>query len=160
MSIPFISNLRKLKNHWLSHDVKVNAGVSEASLAAFEDKFNVFLPSDLYDYFRTMNGMAQDVTDDDSIRFWMLEEITTLPTGASDYASRNYIDNPESLFLFADYSLWAHAYAIRLFPHSRLRNDIFIVGGDYPILLFRSFGELIDSYLNNKQLMFSQSSPQ
>ena len=61
---------------------------------------------------------------------------------------------PEPLFLFADYSLWAHAYAIRLGASDLKKNEIFVIGGDYPMLLFHSFSELIESYLADKSLMF------
>ena len=158
--MPFTSDVQRLKNHWLSHHVKVNSGVSEATLAAFEKKFSVSLPSDLRDYFLTMDGMPEEETDKEMIRFWRLEEVKALPTGAPNYASADYVDNPESLFLFADYSLWAHAYAIRLLPTPSNRNEIFIIGGDYPIPLFNSFSELVDGYLTDKGLMFAQSSIQ
>ena len=154
----FISNVQRLKNHWLSHDVKFNDGVSEAALAAFEEEFSVSLPGDLRDYFLTMDGMAEEETDEEMIRFWRLEEVKALPTAAPNYASADYIDNPESLFLFADYSLWAHAYAIRLLATPSNRNEIFIIGGDYPILLFKSFSDLVDGYLTDKGLMFAQRS--
>lgn len=154
----FISNMQRLKNHWISHNVKFNDGVSEKALSAFEDKFGVALPSDMREFFLTVNGMPDGVTDDEMIRFWMLEEVKPLPSGAPEFATTEYVDHPESLFLFADYSLWAHAYAIRLAGSFFKTNDIFIIGGDYPILLFRSFGELINSYLADKGLMFSKSS--
>ncbi|HEX7771532.1 MAG TPA: SMI1/KNR4 family protein, partial [Pyrinomonadaceae bacterium] len=144
--------------HWLSHNVKFNAGVSEAALAAFEHQFGVSLPSDLRNYFLTINGMPEEETDNEMIRFWMLDEVKDLPAGAPTYASADYVDDPESLFLFADYSLWAHAYAIRLLATPSPRNEIFIIGGDYPILLFQSFSELVDSYLTDRVLMFPQSS--
>jgi hypothetical protein len=149
MSLLSISNVQRLKNHWLSHDVKFNAGVSEASLAAFEAEFNVLLPSDLRDYFLAMNGMPDEVTDDDLNRFWMLEELTTLPTGAPDYARENYIDNPESLFLFADYSIWAHAYAIRLGSVSLQSHEVVIIGYKSPVTIAQSFSEFVDLYLTD-----------
>jgi len=112
--------------------VKFNVGVSETALAAFEHEFSVSLPPDLRDYFLAVDGMPEDETDEEMIRFWKLEEVKALPTGAPNYASADYIDNPESLFLFADYSLWAHAYAIRLLAAPSDRNEIFIIGGEYP----------------------------
>jgi SMI1 / KNR4 family (SUKH-1) len=153
----FVSNVQRLRNHWISHDVACNPGVSEAALAAFEHQSRVTLPTDMRDYFLTVNGMSEGVSDEEMVRFWMLEEVTPLPDGAPGYASQDYIDNPESLFLFADYSLWAHAYAIRLVDSPLNRNEIFVIGGDYPILLFQSFSELIDSYLTDKSLIFPQS---
>ena len=154
----FISNVQRLRNHWISHNVECNSGVSEDSLVAFEDRYGVTLPTDLRDYFLTVNGMLDGVTDQDLIRFWTLEEVTPLPSGAPEYASQEYVDNPESLFLFADYSLWAHAYAIRLVSSPPNKNEILIIGGDYPIRLFQSFSDLLDSYLTDKALMFPQSS--
>lgn len=150
----FVSNMQRLKNNWMSHGVEFNDGVSENALAAFELKFGVALPSDMHEFFLTANGMPDEVTDDEMIRFWMLEEVTPLPSKAPEFASTDYVDHPESIFLFADYSLWAHAYAIRLISPEVNRNEVFLIGGDYPILLFRSFSELVDSYLADKSLMF------
>lgn len=138
----------------MSHGVEFNDGVSENALAAFEHKFGVALPSDMREFFLTVNGMPEEVTDDEMIRFWMLEEVKPLPSGAPEFATGDYVDHPESLFLFADYSLWAHAYAIRLTSPEVKRNEVLLIGGDYPILLFRSFSELVDSYLADKSLMF------
>ena len=150
----FVSNMQRLKNNWMSHGVEFNDGVSENALAAFEHKFGVALPSDMREFFLTVNGMPEEVTDDEMIRFWMLEEVKPLPSGAPEFATGDYVDHPESLFLFADYSLWAHAYAIRLTSPEVKRNEVLLIGGDYPILLFRSFSELVDSYLADKSLMF------
>jgi len=147
--------MQKLKNHWASHRVKFNEGVPENFLAVFESQFSVVLPSDMREFFLAINGMPEDTTDEEMIRFWTLQEVKPLPTEAPEYATPDYIDNPESLFLFADYSIWVHAYAIRLGAAELKRNDIFLIGGDYPVLLFHSFSELIDSYLVNTSLMFS-----
>lgn len=48
-----------LKDHWLSQSLEVNPGVSREELTAFESKYQVSLPSDLRDYFLTVNGMAE-----------------------------------------------------------------------------------------------------
>ena len=150
----FVSKMQRLKNNWMSHGVEFNDGVSENALAAFEHKFGVALPLDMREFFLTANGLPEEVTDDEMIRFWMLEEVKPLPSGAPEFTTTDYIDHPESVFLFADYSLWAHAYAIRLFSTEVNRNEVFLIGGDYPILLFRSFSELLDSYLTDKSLLF------
>ena len=154
----FINSIERLKNHWISHGLRFNAGVSIATLVAFERKFGVSLPPKLRDYFLSMNGMPEDVSDDEMIRFWTLDEVKPLPIGAPSFARSEYIENPESLFLFADHSLWAHAYAIRLFPDALTRNDVFIIGGTNPILIFKSFGEFIESYLTDKDRLFSANS--
>lgn len=144
---------QSLRNHWLSHNVEVNGGVSGVTLESFEQKYGVILPADLRDYFRSVNGMPSGVCDEEFIRFWMLEEVKPLPEGALDYSNPRYVDSPESLFLFADYSIWAHAYAIRLTSDPLKTNEVIIIGGDSPIPLFESFSELVDNYLTNERLL-------
>lgn len=111
------------------------------------------LPMDLRDYFLCVNGMPSGVCDEVLIRFWMLEEVKPLSEGAPDFSSPRYINSPESVFLLADYSIWAHAYAIRLSRNTEL-NEIFVVGGNSPILIFKSFSEFVDSYITDKYLLF------
>jgi len=149
----FTSVGESLKRHWSSHDVEINAGVSEADLKAFEEKYGVVLPDDLRDYFRCVNGMPPDVVDDGMMRFWMLEEIQSLPQGAPQYSDGTYVQNPETLFLFADYSLWAHAYAIRLGNKVLESNEVVIIGYEKPITISKSFLEFVEIYLTNKDLL-------
>ncbi len=149
----FTSVGESLKRHWSSHNVDINSGVSETELNSFEMKYDVILPKDLRDYFLCVNGMPPGVTDDGLIRFWMLEEVEPLPQGAPEYSDTRYIQNPESLFLFADYSIWSHAYAIRLTKLPIESNKVYIIGYESSILLFNSFSELVDNYLTNKDLL-------
>jgi len=144
---------QSLKNHWLSHNIEINAGVSKAALDSFEAKYSVKLPADLRDYFLWVNGMPAGVVDEALIRFWALEEVKPLSEGAPDYSNPQYIKKPESVFLLADYSLWAHAYAIHLVSAPIESNKVFVIGGEYPIPLFNSFSELVDSYLTDKDLL-------
>lgn len=142
-----------LKRHWESHSVDINCGVSESELDSFEAKHGVVLPEDLRDYFLCVNGMRPDVVDDGMIRFWMLEEVKPLPQGAPEYSDPRYIQNPESLFLFADYSIWAHAYAIRLESAPLQSNEIVIIGYETPVSLSASFSQFVDRYLTEKDLL-------
>jgi hypothetical protein len=144
-----------LRRHWASNNVEINGGVSEAQLSAFEHKYDVTVPQELRDYFLSVNGMPSDVVDTEMIRFWMLEELGPLPELAPDFADPRYIENPESVFLFADYSIWAHAYAIRLTKAVTESNEIFIIGPKSPLLLCGSFSDFVDRYLTNKDLLFS-----
>jgi hypothetical protein len=152
-SMEFTSVGESLKRHWSSHDVEINAGVSEAELEAFEEKYGVVLPDDLRDYFRCVNGMPPDVVDDGMIRFWMLEEMKPLPQSAPQYSDGTYVQNPETLFLFADYSLWAHAYAIRLGKRALESNEVIIIGYESPKSISDSFSRFVDSYLTSKDLL-------
>ena len=152
-SMEFTSVGESLKRHWSSHDVEINAGVSEAELRAFDEKYGVVLPGDLRDYFSCVNVMPPDVVDDGMIRFWMLEEVTPLSEGAPEYSDRNYVQNPETLFLFADYSIWAHTYAIRLGKTGLESNEVVIIGYKSPKVISDSFSGFVDTYLTTKDLL-------
>ena len=153
MSTEFISVGESLKKHWSSHGVRIKAGVSETELKDFEEKNRVVLPNDLRDYFRCVNGMPPDEVDDDMIRFWMLEEVEPLTQGAPEYSRGTYVRNPETLFLFADYSIWAHAYAIRLGQSALAANEVIIIGGDSPKQISDSFSSFVKNYLMSKDLL-------
>lgn len=146
----FTSVGESLKRHWSSHDVDINAGVSNAQLDSFESKHNVVLPEDLRDYFLCVNGMPHDVVDEGMIRFWPLDELQPLPQGAPAFSDPSYIQHPESLFLFADYSIWAHAYAIRLGSVSLQSHEVVIIGYRSPVTIAQCFSEFVDRYLTDK----------
>ena len=149
----FTSVGESLKRHWSSNNVEINAGVSEAQLSLFEREYGVVLPEDFRDYFLCVNGMPPEVVDDGMIRFWTLEEVKPLREGAPDYSDSRYIKSPESFFLFADYSIWAHAYAIRLGKVLLENNEVVIIGYKSPMRLANSFSSFVDSYLTNKDVL-------
>lgn len=142
-----------LKRHWSSQNLYINAGVSKAELDSFEFKYQVVLPEDLRDYFFCVNGMAPDVVDDGMIRFWMLEELQPLAQGPPVFSDPGYIQNSESLFLFADYSIWAHAYAIRLESVPMQSNEIVIIGYKSPVIICNCFSDFVARYLTDKDLL-------
>lgn len=143
-----------LKNHWLSQGIEVNPGISKEELSAFESKYQVSLPTDLRDYFQTVDGMAHGFTDNAQIRFWSLNEVKPIPEEAPDFSDPSYIEEAESLFLFADYCIWSHAYAIRL-SSTEASNPIIIIGYETPSRIFDSFSELVSSYLTDAELLLS-----
>ncbi len=136
-----------LKTYWLSNGIEINPGVSNEELTAFESNYQVSLPSDLRDYFLTVNGMAEGVRDDALIRFWSLNEVKPIPETAPAYSDPSYIEEAQSLFLFADYCIWSHAYAIRLSFNRQASNPIIIIGEQTPTRMFDTFSELASSYL-------------
>lgn len=138
-----------LKNHWLSKGLEVNPGVSTEELTAFESRYQVLLPADLRDYVLAVNGMAEGVMDDALIRFWSLNEVKPMPEEAPAYADPAYIQDPKSLFFFADYSIWCHAYAIRLSSNSETANPVIVIGGEKPTRMYDSFSELVSDYLTD-----------
>lgn len=140
---------RNLRNRWVSVGLDVNPGVTSEALAAFESKYHVSLPADLRDYFLAVNGMADGVSDDALIRFWSLNEVKPITEGAPDYSDPSYSEDAASLFLFADFCIWSHAYAIRLSADGDGPNPVLAIGGEKPEKVFASFSELVSSYLRD-----------
>lgn len=137
----------RLRNRWLSQGVEINPGVSGEDLAAFEAAYKISLPPDMRDYFLSVNGMAEGVSDSALISFWPLNEVKPIPETAPGYSDPSYIPESESIFLFADFCIWSHAYAIRLCNSQAASNPIFVIGCERPIMLFNSFSQLVNEYL-------------
>jgi hypothetical protein len=133
--------------------VHINAGVSRAELDSFEAKHDVVLPEDLRDYFFCVNGMPPDEVDDGMIRFWTVQEVQPVVLGAPAFSDPSYIQNPKSLLLFADYSIWTHAYAIRLGSVPMKTNEVVIIGYESPVVICKCFSEFVDRYLTDKDLL-------
>ena len=146
---------RSLKNCWASLGVEINRGVSTEELTVFESKYSVRLPADLRDYFLTVDGMAEDVTDDSLIRFWPLNEVKPVTEEAPAFSDSSYILEAESLFVFADFCIWSHAYAIRLSSDNESPNPVFVIGGEQPEKMFDSFSDLVASYLIDPDRLFT-----
>ena len=130
-----------LKQFWTHQNIKLRRGASEAKLREFEEKHKVCLPDDLKDYFSTVDGFADSGWDDNIIEFFPLAEIVPL--------SQEWSRRPEanSYFVFADYSISCHVYAIRLTDDLALGNPVFIVYDENPEQIAGSFSEFVRGYL-------------
>ena len=80
-------------------------------------------------------------------RFWPLREVKRL----SEELPAEPLHHTEfkDYFLFADYSLWACAYAVRLTKSLDRRNFVVMIGGDVPINLAEPFDEFAQIYLDD-----------
>jgi cell wall assembly regulator SMI1 len=134
-----------LRQYWLKQGIKLKSGASEIELLAFENKYNVHLPEDLKDYFSTVNGFDDSDVDGEFITFLTLDEIESL--------SINWSQAPEakSYFIFADYCISCHVYAIKLTKDTKFDNPVFIDFNDNknPTQIADSFSEFAQSYLKN-----------
>ena len=143
-----------LRKFWLRQGVKLNVGASEDELASFEAKYHVRLPSDLRDYFAAVSGFDGSetwMTDDEVITFLGLDEVKPL----SEYWSSDVAD-ADSYFVFADYSLAAHVYAIRL-NDSGDGSAVVVVYDSKPVKVADSFSEFVEGYLGrNNAVLFPE----
>jgi hypothetical protein len=143
-----------VKTHWLRQGIKLRRGASESEVTAFEAKYDVCLPKDMREFFSVVNGFDNrngEVVDNDMITFFSLEEIERL--NVSDWS----IAAPgESHFVFADWSISAHVYAVRLSKDCAASGAIVVVY-DALVKIADSFAEFMQAYLeDNKAVLFPE----
>ncbi len=143
-----------LKTHWLGQGIKLRCGATESENAAYEAKYDVCLPEDMREVFSVVNGFdnrkGQEV-DNEMITFFSLEEIKPLNTSDWGIAS-----GAESYFVFADWSLAAHVYAVRLSKDCAASGQVVVVY-DSLVRVADSFTELMRAYLEvNEIVLFTE----
>ena len=137
---------KTLKNYWLRQGVKLHHGASDSELTAFEAKYSVRLPQDMREYFATVNGFDSSeywMTDNHVITFLSLDEMKSL----SEAWSPEVDNDAASYYVFADYSLNAHVYAIRLSSNSQQDNPVVVAYEDYLVKVANSFSGFVQKYL-------------
>ena len=128
----------RLTQRWKEARMKIRPGVSAEQFAQFEEKFQAWLGPDIHAYFEAVNGMELDEMDSEShIRFWPLEEVKPLQEAVEAPWAAGYT----GYYLFADYLLWSHGYAIDLSPTGQ--GTIVMVGGESPQVVASSFAEFM-----------------
>jgi hypothetical protein len=117
-----------------------------SSVREFEAKYSVRCPDDFERYLTTIGGMPPGSWDENLIRFWPLDEI--IPVAEACGGSGHY----EGYFIFADYSISAHEYAINLSPKN---NDVALVAGPQaPRPIAPNFTSFLATYLRDPQALF------
>jgi len=139
-----------VKDGWKKAGVALRSGVAEANIRAFEKSYGIRLPPDVAEYFRSTDGMDKGDVDEHTIRFWPLSEmrpvLEEIPSARADIF--------DGYFIFADYSLWAHGYAVHL---SDGTDDVIIVGEERPVTIAPSFVDFLELYVNDPAKLFPQS---
>jgi cell wall assembly regulator SMI1 len=72
-------DLKTIRDRWLSHEISVRDGASDATISDFERRYGVLLPEDVRRFYSLMDGIDNCETDDDWISFWPLSEIGSVP---------------------------------------------------------------------------------
>jgi hypothetical protein len=134
--------------HW--RELRVGRpGASRASIQAVEARLGSALPTSLVTLLGETDGMNDGETDHLTIRFWPVAELTWARDELEDAAG----DSSAGFVVFADYSIWAHAYAVKVTPGAD-HDSVAILGGDRPIVLAPSFSRFLVSYLDTPSLFF------
>jgi hypothetical protein len=135
-----------LVNKWTTERVPYLPAASPSEIREFESRFNLRMPSEVAQYFGKVGGMAPEACDRDYIRFWPLGEVS--PAASHLGGARGTFSD---FFVFADFSLWTHAYATNMRSPDGL---VAIVGGEAPMIIADSFAEFISLYINEPLSIF------
>lgn len=123
-----------------------NPAVGLNALDEFEQTKQLKLPLGLRRLLLLSNGMSAGEYDDQNhIRFWPLEELAFVSACAPEFASPEY----ENHLVFADHSLWAHAYAVSLDS-----GEVVMVGAERPIVVTGSLESFLAMYVSNAPALF------
>lgn len=152
----------KLISHWKSQKLKIAPGNSEDKVREFESRNGVFLPTDLREYFLSVDGMAQiggHDCDQKGFSFWPLARVRSVPKECAEQELADpEIENPDQYFVFADYLQWSWAYAIYLSERLSEANQIIHVGTLRPKVIAGSFTQFVDLYLRDAEELYPESS--
>jgi len=78
-------------------------------------------------------------SDNEMLSFWPLDSIKSVPECLSDFGGipdyskiESRLKEASSYFVFADYLIWSHVYAIRLSPSgAEPRHILWLDGSEY-----------------------------
>lgn len=126
------STWNRIISIWRASNIDIRPGVSLDAINRFEQRHNVILPEAVRDYFRTADGMGDDM-DNEMFRFWPIQEVKPVEEVLAD--TENGMVYPDryaypNCFVFADYCIWCWAYAVRLTDDPKQPAPVFRITGD------------------------------
>ena len=135
--------LLRVDRLWTEQGLAPMTPASRDALKGFEDEYRIRLPDDFSTYLLTLGGLPLGEWDAHLIRVWSLGEIRLAKREPGQFAD---------YFVFADYSISAPEYGIRV---SKVASgDIAIVTLPQPILIADSFSEFLVRYLSDPMSLF------
>lgn len=103
-------------SYWRRYGLPIRQGVSLESIKAFEEKYQVALPSDFAEFLQAVDGTGINESDENILSFLSLSEIRPLhevldESGGVVYPDRFAYPN---CFVFADYLMSSWLYAVQI----------------------------------------------
>jgi hypothetical protein len=147
--------IERLRQHWLNQGIALGNGASETQVEELESKYHIVLPDDFKEYLLSISWPVFEERweiDDYLISFWEINRIKNLKEKYPHFKNSEV----ESYFIFADYSLSCHTYAIKLQQKVAITPIFFTcyIAPDYPIIqIASSFTEFLERYIANDERM-------
>lgn len=106
----------------------------------------------MLDLYVAADGMNDGEMDSDLLRFWPVSELELLSSRA-DYPQPA---DGHSYLVFADWSIWAHFYGVRVGPGSaESSSPVVLVGGEDIVEVAPRFDAFLELYLSDILRIFA-----
>lgn len=128
--------IQLLLKQWDEVGIPRNDPVTPEELDGFEARIELELPEDFREYLLAVSGMQSGAADEHLVSFLPLQEIEAEIT-----ALNRATDMP-----FAEFSIFAHYYALRFGPDNALIG-VYAADGTNEVRLADSFSDLVMRYL-------------
>ena len=153
-----------IQRHWHRAGINPNPGAPARAIDDFERCYGVCVPAEVREFYAHSDGMPSGTWDEELLSFYPLAEVypvpVVLPTGHRGLPDYNGIErslpDAASYFVFADYSMRSHVYAVRLSVDRFAACPVlWIAGGDKWEVQAASFGEFLRLYAEDPgQVLF------
>ena len=143
--------LDRLERHWYQSRTQWNltgpVPASQQDINAFEQEYGVVLPTDFREYFLRLNGIGEDP---DVFCFWPISKLRRV-----DLKIFNMLQ-AESYFLFADFLIESHYYAIYLSNDPFFQNRVILPDFPGSPVIAQTFTEFLELYLRDDPSLFGR----
>ena len=139
---------QRLTNHWQQINYEIKFGPSkESQIISLEEKYDIILPEDFRQYLlKSCPEPNGGEMDDNLVSWWSLKRIKNIPDELESNSYKLKINgNILKCLFFADYMIWAWAWAICCDPGENYGRIVYVGGGGR--IIANSFSEFVDIYI-------------
>jgi hypothetical protein len=127
-------------------EAPVDRALNSDAVERLESRTGVTLPADFRDYLIRCAG-PEAWTDRHVTSWWDVASVKTVTEECAEPPRNTAITVPAQWLVFADYAVWAMAWAIDCGPESAGR--VTVLNGSDDRLVASTFSEFVDAYLIN-----------
>jgi len=122
-------------SYWRTYGLPIRQGATTESIASFEEKYRVRLPSDFAEYLRAVDGTGAYESDENVLSFLSLSEVRPVHEVLDDSRGVVYPDRflYPNCFVFADHMLSSWFYAIQITADAATLGPVYrVTASDVP----------------------------
>ena len=142
---------QKLAQRWAADGARIRTVTGQPWVTEIESRYDLRMPEDFRDYLVHLCPISLEYDDNDDAVFsswWPLERIKSIPDEYEfDLKNEAVRDESKRYLFFADYMVWAMAWAINC-SEDENRGRI-VVFSDGERFIADSFSDFVDQYLRD-----------